>query len=415
MVDLPRALLATGLLCCSCAIMICAWYLHLKFSGWSAGKAVLFSWLIAGGEYVLQVPANRIGSQAGLSAAQLRAVAEIAILLSFIVFQTRVLLQPLLWNHLLGFFTVLIGVLIVLNGPFTSPVAGGTLIRTQVETVELFPQRSPPASPPASPLEPSVYVRATPPPTPLPFSSTPATACPIYVPPPVPSQPLPPLFPPSAVPSDPAAAPPSLPTAADGPFASRLAWLAEYSAPSHLQAIREINAGQKRGHWIWWAFPTLGERGGDMNSHWTGADLRSVAEATAYASHPELRAGLLQVLRAASAAFALHSDGLGPSHVLDQGFGRRAQGTWIGGPVDAFKAWCSATLFAELASRDADAELHEAARAVLAQFAGGRIVYTAGSEGTAGYVADEARRRNVLESAGDPITLRFVSAVGALN
>ena len=46
---------------------------------------------------------------------------------------------------------------------------------------------------------------------------------------------------------------------------------------------------------------------------------------------------------------------------------------------------------------------------------GGRIVYTAGSEGTAGYVADEARRRNVLESAGDPITLRFVSAVGALN
>jgi uncharacterized protein (DUF486 family) len=44
------------------------------------------SWLIAGGEYCLQVPANRIGASSGLSAAQLRAIAELAILASFLVF-----------------------------------------------------------------------------------------------------------------------------------------------------------------------------------------------------------------------------------------------------------------------------------------------------------------------------------------
>ena len=77
----------------------------------------------------------------------------------------------------------------------------------------------------------------------------------------------------------------------------------------------------------WWAFPTLAERGGDMNSMWTGADLGSVWEAAAYAAHTELRAGLLAVLRAASSAFAAHAS-LGPYHVLDEGFGRSADGIW---------------------------------------------------------------------------------------
>ena len=197
-------------------------------------------------------------------------------------------------------------------------------------------------------------------------------------------------------------------------FAERMTRLAEHSAPARLQALREISAGKKRGHWIWWAFPTLAERGGDMNSHWTGADLRSIAEAAAYAEHPGLRAGLLQVLRTAASAFARHSDGLGPYHVLDEGFGRRPQGIWIGGPVDAFKAWCSCTLFAELAMRSGDAQLHDAAQAVLAQFDGGGVIYTAGGEGTAGYMADKAMRRNVLGSAGDPITQELFAAAGSI-
>jgi hypothetical protein len=72
-----------------------------------------------------QVPANRLGHQrAGLSAAQLRALAEAAILLAFLVFQTYALKAPLVWNHVLGFGLVLAGVSVVLLGPFPAAVFG---------------------------------------------------------------------------------------------------------------------------------------------------------------------------------------------------------------------------------------------------------------------------------------------------
>ena len=65
MVDLGKSILATALLCASCAVMMCAWYLHLRYeTRWSMQKAILLSWLIAGGEYCLQVPANRVGTHA---------------------------------------------------------------------------------------------------------------------------------------------------------------------------------------------------------------------------------------------------------------------------------------------------------------------------------------------------------------
>jgi uncharacterized protein (DUF486 family) len=89
---------------------------------WNLGQAIVISWLIAGLEYCLLVPANRIGAQAGLSAAQLRGLAEVAILIAFLIFQVRVLGQPLLWNHLVGFSIVFLGVLVVLGGPFPSEI-----------------------------------------------------------------------------------------------------------------------------------------------------------------------------------------------------------------------------------------------------------------------------------------------------
>ena len=62
-----------------------------------------------------------------MSPAQLRAIAEIAVLTSFIGFQKLVLNRPLIWNHVVGFSFVLFGVLIVLGGPFNALVfrAGG--------------------------------------------------------------------------------------------------------------------------------------------------------------------------------------------------------------------------------------------------------------------------------------------------
>lgn len=64
---------------------------HLR----SMPKAILISWLFAGIEYCAMVPANRLGyTKGGLSPAQLRAIAEIAILAAFISFQKAALPLP---------------------------------------------------------------------------------------------------------------------------------------------------------------------------------------------------------------------------------------------------------------------------------------------------------------------------------
>ena len=85
--------------------------------------AILISWLIASGEYALQVPANRIGAhKAGLAPAILRGIAELTGIVAFLTFQTLVLNRPVLPNHMIGFGIVFAGVLIVLGGPWGSPV-----------------------------------------------------------------------------------------------------------------------------------------------------------------------------------------------------------------------------------------------------------------------------------------------------
>tara|TARA_B100000768_G_scaffold133575_1_gene124359 strand:+ start:993 stop:1364 length:372 start_codon:yes stop_codon:yes gene_type:complete len=99
-------------------------YLHLKLDKLSMPLAILFSWLIAGGEYVLQVPANRIGAyKAGLAPAVLRGIAELASIVAFLTFQALVLNRPILSNHIIGFGIVFVGVLVVLGGPWGAPVS----------------------------------------------------------------------------------------------------------------------------------------------------------------------------------------------------------------------------------------------------------------------------------------------------
>jgi uncharacterized protein (DUF486 family) len=112
-----------GLLICSCAVMTVAWYLHLTFKDWPIWKAVFISWSIALGEYSLMIPANRLGhSDAQLSAATLRAIAELAIIVAFILFQTLVLREKLKVNHIVGFCLVVVGVVIVVVGPWDTAV-----------------------------------------------------------------------------------------------------------------------------------------------------------------------------------------------------------------------------------------------------------------------------------------------------
>ena len=202
-------------------------------------------------------------------------------------------------------------------------------------------------------------------------------------------------------------------------FATRLAWTAEASRGPRDVALTELAAGRKRGHWVWWVFPTLAQRGGDANSARQHADLMSVDEAEAYASHAELRNGLVASFDAASTAFGAAAAG-GATQVtwlvLDSGFGRAADGMWVAGPVDAFKLRCSATLFGALAQRAGDAALLEAARRVLGFFTADGVVYTAAGRGTAGHSAPAegvapVPARNVLRGC-DKATLKLLRRAG---
>lgn len=90
-----------GLLTLSNVFMTIAWYGHLKHLNTSAWwAAALVSWGIALFEYLLQVPANRIGYQGGLSLAQLKIGQEVLTLLVFVPFAVLVMDQPLKWDYL---------------------------------------------------------------------------------------------------------------------------------------------------------------------------------------------------------------------------------------------------------------------------------------------------------------------------
>ncbi|WP_422398022.1 DMT family protein [Spirobacillus cienkowskii] len=83
-------IISIGLLFLSSTIMIIAWYAHLKHSNSAIWQAILVSWFIAFFEYLLQVPANRIGYKV-MSTAQLRVIAEFFILVSFVLLELFIL------------------------------------------------------------------------------------------------------------------------------------------------------------------------------------------------------------------------------------------------------------------------------------------------------------------------------------
>ncbi len=92
---------------------------HLKKTGWTIPVAILISWLIAFPEYLLQVPANRIGhiSQGGpFTAAQLKIIQEAITLSVFIVFSVLVLKEKPRWNEGVAMALIFAGVLVAMIG-----------------------------------------------------------------------------------------------------------------------------------------------------------------------------------------------------------------------------------------------------------------------------------------------------------
>jgi uncharacterized protein len=84
-----------GLLICSNVFMTFAWYAHLRnLSDRPWYIAALLSWGIALFEYLLQVPANRIGFRT-LSLAQLKILQEVITLSVFVPFALFYMRQPL--------------------------------------------------------------------------------------------------------------------------------------------------------------------------------------------------------------------------------------------------------------------------------------------------------------------------------
>src|SRR5687767_13267002 len=107
-------MLTIALLAASNVFMTFAWYGHLKAHRASPlWIVVLVSWGIAFFEYCLQVPANRIGSNTGWSAAQLKIAQEAITLIVFIAFAVLYLKEKVLWNHIAGFALVMAAVIVV--------------------------------------------------------------------------------------------------------------------------------------------------------------------------------------------------------------------------------------------------------------------------------------------------------------
>ena len=100
--SIPLSLQTVVLLALSNVFMTFAWYGHLKnlaTSPWYI--AALVSWAIALLEYLLQVPANRIGfQQAGFSVGQLKIMQEVITLVIFVPFALFYLNEPLKLDYL---------------------------------------------------------------------------------------------------------------------------------------------------------------------------------------------------------------------------------------------------------------------------------------------------------------------------
>lgn len=111
---LPIPVITIGLLLASNIFMTFAWYGHLKFKDSALITVILVSWGIAFFEYVLQVPANRIGHE-HFSAAQLKTIQEVITLTVFAVFSVFYLKEPLTWNHLVGFTFIALGAFFIFH------------------------------------------------------------------------------------------------------------------------------------------------------------------------------------------------------------------------------------------------------------------------------------------------------------
>ena len=113
---LPPLWQTVGLLALSNVFMTFAWYAHLKeLSAKPWIVAALVSWCIALFEYLLQVPANRIG-YATLTLPQLKVLQEAITLTVFVPFAILYMKQPLKLDYLWASLCIMGAVYFIFRG-----------------------------------------------------------------------------------------------------------------------------------------------------------------------------------------------------------------------------------------------------------------------------------------------------------
>lgn len=118
---MPPVVATIVLLTLSNVFMTFAWYAHLKdLSGRPWIVAAIASWGVAFFEYLLQVPANRIG-YTRLDLGQLKLLQEVIALSVFVPFAVFYMKASLRWDHLWAALCIIAAVYFV----FRTPAAAG--------------------------------------------------------------------------------------------------------------------------------------------------------------------------------------------------------------------------------------------------------------------------------------------------
>jgi uncharacterized protein (DUF486 family) len=116
LMQLSPVALSAALLVASNVFMTFAWYAHLKnLSAKPWWAAALVSWGIALFEYLLQVPANRIGFTA-LSLPQLKIMQEAITLAVFVPFAILYMKEPLKLDYLWASLCIMGAVYFIFRG-----------------------------------------------------------------------------------------------------------------------------------------------------------------------------------------------------------------------------------------------------------------------------------------------------------
>ena len=97
--------ITVGTLVASNLFMTVAWYWHLRLqrpgaSHWPLVAIILVSWSIALVEYIIAVPANRLGAAAGLNVAQLKIIQEVVTVCVFVPFMIMFMGEKWRWDYL---------------------------------------------------------------------------------------------------------------------------------------------------------------------------------------------------------------------------------------------------------------------------------------------------------------------------